>query len=85
MDKYFDHRRLVKHKAGVTVRYQTEKDRWHSESGFATMWANVKKCDFSYLRYMQEGRKYGKIIQNLQMFVDEQVWRTENKTADQKR
>ena len=28
---------------------------------------------------------YGRINENLQMYVDEQVWRTENKTAESRR
>ena len=30
-------------------------------------------------------KKYGGVSENLQMFVDEQVWRTEHKTAEQRR
>lgn len=54
-------------------------------SGFANMWRNIKAIDMNFMRYAQEFKKYGRISENLQMFVDEAVWRTEHKTAEARR
>ena len=84
LDKFFDHKRLTRTKGNVPD-YWTEQQKWINASGFGSMWKNIKGLDMTYLRHTQEMKKYGQISENLQMFVDEQVWRTEHKTADQRR
>ena len=39
----------------------------------------------SYLKFSTNMRKYGKVHENLQMYVDEQVFRTENPSLEDKR
>ena len=82
LDKYFDHRRLRKNKSGD---YFTETQSWLKDSGFDKMWRNMKEIESSYLKFQSNMRRYGKVHENLQMYVDEQVWRTENSTLEEKR
>jgi len=68
LDKYFDHRRLRKNKAND---YFTETQSWLKDSGFDKMWRNVKDLEMSYLKFQTNMRRYGKIHENLQMYIDE--------------
>eukprot|EP00347_Sterkiella_histriomuscorum_P015781 403355705 len=82
LDKFFDHRRLRKTKSND---YFTETQHWLKESGFDKMWRNVKELEMSYLKFQTNMRRYGKVHENLQMYIDEQVFRTENNTLEEKR
>ncbi len=39
----------------------------------------------TYLKFKANMRRYGKVHENLQMFIDEQVWRSEHSTLPQRR
>ena len=82
LDKFFDHRRLRNKKA---PDYYTETLGWLKDSGFDKMWRNMKELEMSYLKFQTNMRRYGKVYENLQMYVDEMVFRTENRKLEQKR
>lgn len=70
LDKFFDHRQLTRSCRQIPD-YYSEQSKWIQASGFGKMWKNIKALDMTYLRHDQEMKKYGKISENLQMFVDE--------------
>ena len=49
------------------------------------MWKNIGSLGLSFQRHAQEFRKLWNIHENLQMYVDEQVWRTEHSHIEAKR
>ncbi|TNV79837.1 hypothetical protein FGO68_gene7114 [Halteria grandinella] len=49
------------------------------------MWRNCKELEMQYLKFQVNMRRYGRVHENLQMYVDEQVWRTEYTSLEEKR
>ena len=68
LDQYFEHKRLRKEKA---QDYFCETKAWLKESGFDRMWKNVKELEMGYYKLMSNDKRYGKVHENLQMYVDE--------------
>ena len=56
------------------------------KTGFDKMWRACRQLEMSYLKYCQHNmRRFGNIHENLQMFVDEAIWRAEHGTMQDKR
>ena len=79
LDKYFDHKRLLTQK-GDKYDYNLEKDAFHKRTGFDKMWRHLRGIEYNYLKFQNNMRRYGKVHENLQMFIDEAVWRAEHTT-----
>jgi hypothetical protein len=84
LDKYFEHKRLVTPK-GQKYDYEEERARFCKLSGFDKMWACVRTIETCWLKYQKNMRKYGNVHENLQIYVDEQVFRAQNNTLAKKR
>jgi len=48
------------------------------------MWRHVRRIEQQHVRYLLNGRKYGQVRENLQMYVDEQVFRYMNRSSARK-
>jgi hypothetical protein len=81
LDKYFDHKRLVTQK-GKNYDYQNEKDKFCKISGFDRLWKQCRTLETTWLKHQTNLRRYGKVHENLQMFVDEQLWRAQHPTLN---
>lgn len=84
LDKYFEHKRLVTPK-GQKYDYEEERAKFCKLSGFDKMWACVRTIETCWLKYQKNMRKYGNVHENLQIYVDEQVFRAQNNTLAKKR
>ena len=49
------------------------------------MWHNVKELEHSYLKFQNNMRRYGRVHENLQMYIDEKVFNTECASLEEKR
>ena len=65
--------------------YEYERRRFGEQSGFHYMWESVRNIEILWLRFVQNMRRYGKIHENLQMYVDELVWRAEHRSLAERR
>jgi hypothetical protein len=84
LDKYYSHQRLLTPK-GQKYDYDAEQNMYLRKSGFDKMWRSVRQVEQTYLKFKSNMRRYGKVHENIQMFVDEAVWRSENPTLPQRR
>jgi len=49
------------------------------------MWRECRRTEMTYLKFIGNMRRYGKVHENLQMYIDEAVWRSEHSTLPTKR
>ena len=85
LDKYYVHKRLLTQK-GDKYEYALEQFAYLRKTGFDKMWRSCRAIEMNYLKFQQQNmRRYGHVHENLQMFVDEAVWRAEHLTLPAKR
>lgn len=70
LDKYFTHKRLITQR-GKKYDYESEKAKFCKLSGFDRLWKQVRSLEATWMKFQQNMRRYGKVHENLQMFVDE--------------
>lgn len=70
LDKYYSHQRLLTPK-GQKYDYTAEQTMFLRKSGFDKMWKSVRQLEMTYLKFKANMRRYGKVHENLQMFLDE--------------
>lgn len=52
-----------------------ERSNYAKASGFSHMWQAVRTIDMKNLKLVNTARRYGCVYENLQMYIDEMVWR----------
>ena len=62
-----------------------EKDEFQKRAGFDKMWRHVRALEHTYLKFQNNMRRFGSVHENLQMFIDEAVWRAEHNSLPAKR
>jgi hypothetical protein len=81
LDKFFDHQRLKKEAISSGGRGKTRRPL----TGFEYMWAQIKELELVFMKLGEKTKRLRRVKSHLQCYLDEMVWRIENRTLEQKR
>ena len=82
LDKYFVHK-PVSNKS-MSNDSLTECHSFRQQTGTTALWRAIKRLEFVDLKYLHCGQRFGMVRENLQMYIDECVWRFENRSSARK-
>mmetsp|Transcript_13881 Transcript_13881/g.21637 ORF Transcript_13881/g.21637 Transcript_13881/m.21637 type:complete len:222 (-) Transcript_13881:171-836(-) len=84
LNKFYDHQRLVREHLRKK-RNQGSRARRDELTGFEYMWQEIKELELIFMKMGEKTRRLKKIKTHLQGYLDEMVWRIENRTVETKR